>query len=151
MAIDYSKWDKSIDTEGLKHDIEEAEKGGSGEYAEVPAGQYEVKIEKLELVASKKGDPMVSCWMKILSGDFKNSRIFMNQVVTQGFQIHKADTFLRALDSGVEIKFENYSQYGQMLLDVAEAIEGKLEYGIEYGQDKKGFNTFEITDIYEVE
>lgn len=150
MAIDYSKFDKAVDLEGLKNDVKDAEENG-GDYKDVPAGAYEVAIDKLELVASKNGDPMVSCWMKILAGEFKGSRIFMNQVITLGFQIHKVDEFLRSLDSGIAIEFESYSQYAQMLLDIHEDINGKLEYGVKYGQDSKGFNTFEITDVYEVE
>ena len=149
MAIDFSKFDKQVDLEGLKNDIKEAE-SNSGDFKEVPHGNYEVKIQKLELGESKKGDPMFTCWMKILSGDFKNSLIFMNQVVTQGFQIHIVDDFLRSLDSGIDIGFESYGQYAEMIMDVAEAIDGNLEYAVEYGENK-GFNTFKITEVFEVE
>ena len=149
MAIDFSKFDKKVDLEGLKNDIKEAE-NNSGDFKEVPLGNYEVKIQKLELGESKKNDPMFICWMKILSGDYKGSLIFMNQVVTQGFQIHIVDDFLRSLDSGIEIGFESYGQYADMIMDVAEAIDGNLEYAVEYGENK-GFNTFKITDVFEVE
>ena len=149
MALDFSKFDKQVDLEGLKKDIKEAE-NNSGDFKEVPHGNYEVKIQKLELGESKKGDPMFICWMKILSGDFKNSLIFMNQVITQGFQIHIVDDFLRSLESDVEIGFESYGQYAEMIMDVAEAIDGNLEYAVEYGENK-GFNTFKITDVFEVE
>lgn len=149
MAIDFSKFDEKVDLDGLRNDIAEAE-SNSGDFKEVPHGNYEVKIQKLELGESKKGDPMFICWMKILSGDYANSLIFMNQVVTQGFQIHIVDDFLRSLDSGVEIGFESYAQYADMIMDVAEAINGNLEYAVEYGENK-GFNTFKITDVFEVE
>lgn len=72
----------------------------------------------------------------------------MNQVVTQGFQIHIANEFLRSLDSGIDIEFESYSQYAQLLMDVAEAIDGQLEYAVEYGE-RKGFNTFTIAEVFE--
>lgn len=151
MTIDFSKFDKAIDTEGLKKDVAEAaENGGGGTRKEVPHGKYEVKIEKLELKESKKHDPMVSCWMRILNGEFEKSMIFMNQVVTQGFQIHIVNEFLRSLDSGVDIEFESYSQYAQLLMDVAEAIDGQLEYALEYGENK-GFNTFAITEVFDAE
>ena len=150
MANVWDKFDKAIDIEGLAKDVQEASENGAN-FKEVPHGQYEVKIEKLELVESKAGDPMVSCWMKVLTGEFKGSLIFMNQVITKGFQIHIADEFLRSLDSGIDIEFKRYSQYGQMLMDIAEAIDGGLEYGLKYGEGKKGFSTYEITDVYEVE
>ena len=150
MAIDFSKFDKKADLEGLKNDILEAEENGGGNFKEVPHGNYEVAITKLELGESKKGDPMVTVWFKILDGEFKNSLIFMNQVVTQGFQIHIVDDFLRSLETDVEIEFESYAQFGELLMDVFEAVEGKLEFGLKYGE-RKGFNTFEITDVFELE
>jgi hypothetical protein len=149
MANVWEKFDKAIDTEGLKKDVAEAS-NGQASFKEVPHGKYEVAIEKLELTASKKGDPMVQCWMKVVSGEYKGNRIFMNQVITKGFQIHIANEFLRSLDSGSDISFETYSQYGQLLMDVHEEIDGQLEYAVEYGE-KKGFNTFEIVEVFEVE
>jgi len=91
MAQDmFSRWDKEIDTEGLQKDVAEAAaNGGGGNYKEVPHGNYEVAVQQMELKASKKGDPMVSIWFKIVSdGEYKGSMIFYNQVITQGFQIH---------------------------------------------------------------
>lgn len=146
MAIDFSKFDKKVDLEGLKKDIEES---ADGDFKEVPFGTYEVAINKLELGESKKGDPMVKVWFKILEGEYKNSLIFMNQVITQGFQIHIVDELLRSLETDVDVKFESYQQYADMLLDVFEAVDGKLEFGLEYGE-RKGFSTFKITDVFEV-
>jgi hypothetical protein len=146
---DFSKFDSKVDIEGLKRDVQEAATNGGGDFKEVPLGAYEVKIKKLELKLSKKGDPMVSCWMQILAGDYKGQLLFMNQVVTKGFQIHIVDDFLRSLESGEVILFESYSQYAQLLMDVAEAIDGKKEYVLEYSE-KNGFNTFKITEVFEL-
>ncbi|MCD8090517.1 MAG: DUF669 domain-containing protein, partial [Clostridiales bacterium] len=144
MANDNSKmwdeFDKSVDIEGLAKDVEEAAKNGGRR--EVPHDTYEIRIEKLELTRSKKGDPMVTCWMKILEGEYKNSLIFMNQVVNQGFQIHIANEFLCSLVSGmpdpVEVEFETYRQYGNMIMDIAEAIDDNYEYSVRY-YDNKGY------------
>lgn len=147
--MDFSKFDQTVDLEGLKADIDAA-KENSGNFKEVPHGDYEVRVEKMELVESKKGDPMVSVWFKILAGDYKNSMIFYNQVITRGFQIHLVNQLLRSMESGIQVDFISYSQYAQLLLDVHEAIDGKLEYGLRYSENK-GFNTFEITDVFEIE
>lgn len=40
--------------------------------------------------------------------------------------------FLEKLDSGVPISFTSYKQFAQLVLDVAEAIDGKLEYAVDY-------------------
>ena len=43
----FEKWDEEIDTTGLAADVAEAaENGGSGNYKEVPHGEYEVAIDK---------------------------------------------------------------------------------------------------------
>lgn len=147
----WDKFDKEVDTEGLAADVAEAAANGSGTYKEVPHGQYEVAITKMELISSKKGDPMVSIWFKIVGeGEYKGSLIFFNQVITQGFQIHIANQLLRAMDTGVEIEFETYKQYGEMLMDVFEAVDETLEFGLTYGKGKKDFSTYEITEVFEV-
>lgn len=149
--MDFSKFDKQVDLEGLKQDIMDAEENGGGDFKEVPHGKYEVAITKLELTESKKGDPMVSVWFKVTNGEYKGSLIFMNQVITQGFQIHIADEFLRSLETTVDVQFESYSQYAEMLADIFEEIEDKVEFVLDYDENKKGFNTFEIIDSFEVE
>ena len=148
--MDFSKFDKSGNLEGLRSDIQEAQENGGGEFKEVPHDDYEIKIEKLELVESKNHNPMVTCWMKILEGEYEGSMIFMNQVVNQGFQIHIANEFLRSLESGIDVEFVSYSQYADLLLDIAEAINDKKEYLIKYGE-RKGFSTFEIKEVFDAE
>lgn len=155
--MDFSKFDKMVDIDGLKKDIADAEaNGGGADFKDVPHGDYEVSIDKLELTETKKtGKPMVSCWMKIVSdGELKGQHIFMNQVITQGFQIHIMNSFLRSLlpdDSGIDVEFTGYADYNDLLLDITEYIDGKFEYGLEYGENNKGFDTFQITDIFELD
>lgn len=147
--MNWEEFDKNVDLDGLKEDIENSTDGG--EYKEVPHGTYEVAIEKLELKESKKHDPMVSVWFKIVGdGEYKNSQLFMNQVITKGFQIHIMNEFLRSLETDVEIEFESYKQYNELLMDVFEAVSDHFEYAVKYGE-RKGFNTFEIADVFELE
>lgn len=87
----------------------------------------------------------------IVEGDFKGSLIFMNQVINQGFQIHIVNELLRditgEMDNPPEIAFHTYRQYGELLMDIAEAIDGNFEYSVKYGENK-GFNTFKIEEVY---
>lgn len=150
MAVDFSKFDKSVDLDGLREDIKEAQENGGGDYKEVPHGEYEVSIEKMELVESKKGDPMVSIWFNVVSGDYRNSKIFYNQVITKGFQIHLVNELLRSLESDLVVEFETYKQYSELLLDIHENVDGKFEYALNY-DEKKGYNTFSILEVFELE
>lgn len=145
----WEKFDKSIDTKGLKADVKEAQENG-GNYEEVPYGTYEVKVEKIEFKESKNGDPMVTIWFKIIAGKLKNSIIFYNQVINKGFQIHLCNEFLKSLDTGVNVEFDTYAQYNEVLMDVAEGSQD-LEYALEYGENKKGYPTYKITDVFEAE
>lgn len=145
MSNIWEKFDKEIDKD-IQKQIEEAE---NSEYAEVPLGDYEVKVDNMELKISKSGNPMVSIWFRIVAGEFNNNLLFMNQVINMPFQIGIANKILRALDPNKNIEFETYSQYANLIMDIYEEIDGKFEYAIKYGE-KKGFSTFEVLDIFEV-
>ena len=150
MAINniWEKFDKAVDVEGLKKDAQEVAENKQN-FKEVPDGKYEVKIDKMELKESKSGRPMVSIWMQILSGEYKGQLIFYNQVIDIGFGLHNANEFLRSLDSCIDVKFESFGQYNDLLMDIHEAIDENIEYGLEYGTNSKGYNTYEITDVFE--
>ena len=156
MANIFDKWDKEIDTKGLAADVDEAAKNNSGTYEEVPHGDYEVAIQQMELKASKKGDPMISIWFKIVSdGKFKGSMIFFNQVITQGFQVHIVNELLRMIVSEMqnapEIEFKSYKQYGNLIMDIFEAVNDNFEYALSYKKGKKDFSTYEIKEVFVIE
>lgn len=145
MSNIWEKFDKEIDKD-MQKKIEEAE---NSEYVEVPLGDYEVKVDNMELKISKSGNPMVSIWFRIVAGDYNNNLLFMNQVINMPFQIGIANKILRALAPNVEVEFQTYTQYANLIMDIYEEIDGKFEYAIRYGE-KKGFSTFEVLDIFEV-
>ena len=151
MALDYSKWDKSYNVS--EDEVKELDKnGGKKEYEEVPFGKYEVKVAKMELASSKKGVPMLKVQFKVLAGKYKGNSIFMNQLVTQDFQIHNANEFMRSLDSGLEIKWTGkYSDYAILIDKVFEAIDGNLEYALDYSSNSKGYSEFRIDEVFEAE
>ena len=156
MSNVFDKWDAVIDTEGLQKDVAEAAQNGGGNYEEVPHGIYEVAVKQMELKASKKGDPMVSIWFKILDGEYKGSMIFFNQVITQGFQVHIVNEMLRTMvsecaDEVPDIEFESYKQYASLIMDVFEAINENFEYVLAYKKGKKDFSTYEIKEVFVLE
>lgn len=156
MTNIFEKWDNTIDTEGLAKDVQEAAQNNTGNYKEVPHGDYEVEVQQMELKASSKGDPMVSIWFKIVSeGEFKGNMIFMNQVVTQGFQVHIVNEILRMMVSEMsdapDIEFVSYKQYANLIMDIFEAVNGNYEYALSYKKGKKDFSTYEIKEVYVLE
>lgn len=149
--INWDKFDSNVDVEGINEDLQN-NKENFGEFKEVPLGEYEVRVNKMELTTSKKGDPMLAIRFKILDGPFKNSIVFYNQVLTLGFQIHMANEMLRSFDTGIEIpsEFKGYSALNELILDVSEEIDAQgLEYALKYDENKKGYKTFEIMEVFE--
>jgi hypothetical protein len=145
----WDSFDAAVDTEALANDVKNSADGPV--YKDVAPGQYEVKIEKLELIASKANKPMATVWMKILSdGEYKGSRLFYNQVLEQAFQIHSFNEFLRSLGTDLDVEFKSYRQYGNLLMDIHEAISDKLEYAVSYSKNSKGYPVYEIEEIFEV-
>ncbi len=150
--MDFKKFNNMVNLDGLKKDMAEAA-NNSGDFEEVPYGKYEVKIEKLDLVECKseknKGQPMVSVWFRIINGTQKNRLIFMSQLVNEGFKIHIMTEFLRDLDSGCEVKFEDYEQFGNLLMDIREASES-TGFVLNYYENKKGYKAYEIEEVFDL-
>ncbi|WP_461181797.1 DUF669 domain-containing protein [Virgibacillus kimchii] len=157
--FDWSKFDKNVDVEALQEDVQEVEENGFGDFKEVPEGQYEVSVEKMEMVESKKGDPMLSIWFKILEGDYEGQLIFYNKVMQPqndrafGLQVHQNNEMLRSLwdCEKDDVKFTGFADYADLVLDIHEDIDGAFEYLLEKGTNKDGYDTHEILEIYEVE
>lgn len=147
----FEKFNSQVDVAGLKKDAADVAANGGGNFKEVADGTYEVAIDKMELKASSKGSPMLSIWFKILAGECKGSLIFYNQVLTTGFGIHNACELMRSLETSVNIEFNDFKQFNNVILDVFEAVNGNLEYALEFGTNAKGFHTYKVTDVFEVE
>ena len=123
-------------------------------FSPVPADKYEVEVASLEIKGTKADNrPMLAVSFRILSGKYKNRRLFQNYVL-QGTKndermIKLAIDFLYFLDSGLsyykDLRFKNYEQFAQLVMDVAEAIDGKRKYGVIYDPDE--FNSIDITSV----
>lgn len=149
----FDNWKNNMDLDDIRKDAAEAKE--QGDYKEVPTGKYEVKIDRLELGKSKKGADMFICWFKILDGEYKNSMLFMNQVLdptpnfSTGQRIGNVNKFLESLDSEIEIEFIDPDQWENMIMDVFEAIDRQnLEYIVEYETTKSGFPKYTIKDVF---
>ncbi len=148
----FEKFNSMIDVDGLKQDVETAA-SNSGDFVEVPKGDYEVKVTKIELgetgeKSKTPGMPMLKVWFDILAGDFKGQKIFCNQLLTSGFGIHKANELLNSFESGVTVHFENFVQYNDVICQVFNAIDGVGEFQLHYGENNKGYATYDIVQRF---
>ena len=148
MAIDFKKFNQQFPADKMKQDIKEA-KENSG--STLPDGEYTCKLEKMELGESSKQQLMIKAQFRIIKGEYKKQCIFKNAVLTgtknDGFMMVKANEFLDSLDSGVDVTFESWEQYNDLILDIAEAVqEDGLQYVIKLTTDGK-YQNMEIIDI----
>ena len=148
----FERFNSMVDVAGLKQDVESAA-SNSGDFVEVPEGDYEVKVTKIELgetgeKSKTPGMPMAKVWFDILAGDFKGQKIFMNQMLTTGFGIHKMNELLNSLETGIPVVFENFVQYNDLFKQIFEAVDGKAEFQLAYGKNNKGYSTYTIVQRF---
>lgn len=150
--MDFSKFDEQINVEQLQNDIAEAANNNQS-YGETPNGTYVGKVEKLEVGETKDHRPMLKLQFRITEGEYEKKCLFFNRVLfgtkNDANMIASAIGFLDTLDSGIEVTFESYSQFAELVLDVFEAIENTTMYEIEY--DKDGFQSISILDVFDAE
>lgn len=151
--MDFSKFDEQVNLEQLKKDTAEIEKnGGTGDYPEIEEGSYHGKVEKLEVGQTKDGRPMLKVQFRITEDPHKKSCLFMNRVLfgtkNDANMIASAIGWLKSLEPSedIDVIFESYSQFADMVLDIAEDIAG-LEYDVDY--DPNAFNSISVTDVFE--
>ena len=152
MESIFDRFNQQFDIEGLKSDIEQAA-SSTGEFVEVPHGDYEVKVVKIELgetgeKSKNPGMPMAKVWFEILAGEYKGQKIFMNQMLTSGFGIHKMNEFLDSLETGIRVQFENFTQYADLFKQIFDAVDGTSEYQLAYGENNKGYSTYTIVQKF---
>lgn len=95
------------------------------------SGTYIGEIVRLELVKSKGGLPMVVCVMDIRDTE---EQLVISKTVTNGYQIHLVNNFLRSLSSGISVRFKTYTQYSGLICAVADAV-ADVPYVIYYSGD----------------
>ena len=148
MAFDFSKFNAAFPADKMKKDIATAKENSSNT---LPDGEYTVKLEKMELGESSKGAAMIKAQFRITKGEHKKECIFVNRVLTgtknDGFMMIKANEFLDSLDSGETVSFEDWEQYNELILDIAEAVQDdNLQYVVQLTKNGQ-YQDFEIIDI----
>ena len=148
MGVDFSALDREVDHEQLRKDIAEA-KNNSGD---IPKGTYIVGIDKMEVRATKDGRPMFFIQARVKEGEYKNKCVFMNRVLygtkNDGSMIQSVVTLLDKLETETIPEFNGYQDFVNVVADIYEEIQGKVECEIDY--DKDAFNSISIKEVFGV-
>lgn len=166
--MDFSKFDATVNNETAKA-IEEAKKNApqGGNLGDLPAGEYTVKIEKMELGATKDGRPMFKVQCRVIEAieddseaaeylsHFKAKKpcMFMNRVIygtkSDSNMIASVLGWLEKLETEVQPEFINYSQFADNVLDIFEEVADAVELDVDY--DPKAFNSISILEVFDAE
>ncbi len=149
MAVDFSALDKEVDQEQLRKDIEEA-KNNSGD---IPKGTYIVGIDKMEIRTTKDGRPMFFMQARVKEGEHKKKCVFLNRVIygtkNDGSMIQSVLTILDKFGTETVPEFNGYQDFVDVVADIYEEIQGKVECEIDY--DKDVFNSISIKEVYDLD
>lgn len=163
--MDFSKFDNAVDVKA----IEEAKANPpQGEGLDAPAGNYAVRIEKMELGATKDGRPMFKVMCRVADAGenakddvieylshFKNKKpcLFMNRVIygtkNDANMIASVLGWLEKLETETAPEFKNYSQFSECILDIFEEVADAIELDVNYDPDK--FNSIEVNEIFDID
>ena len=151
--MDFTKFDSMINEAELSKQLEEAKNNAPQTNKEVPAGNYTVKVEKMEVGATKDGRPMFKVQCRILEGEFKKWCVFMNRVLygtkNDATMISSVIGWLQKLEPSMVVEFKNYSQFSDLVLDIFEEVADAVELDVAYDPD--AFNSISIEEVFDAE
>lgn len=158
MAVDFSAFDAKMDP-NLQDDVKNAK-----EYEDVPNGDYIVSVDKMEVKTTKAGDKlMFAVQMSIKENsdgsksNQKGRKIFFNRVIfgnrvseswNDGKAIKSVITWLDKLGTDLIPEFVNYSDFAELVLDIFQEIQGKVELDVTY--KASDFNPVSINEVYDI-
>lgn len=150
--MNFDKFDQMINAEELNKRIEEAKNNPQSSNRKVEAGNYTVKIEKMELGTTKDGRPMFKVQCRIVEGEFKKWCLFMNRVIygtkNDANMIASVVGWLEKLGTETVPVFKSYSQFADCVLDIFEEVADAVELDVYYDEDE--FNSITINEVYDI-
>lgn len=157
MSI-FDTWKKSVSSADIAAAEKAAAEAKKNEFTEVPSGEYDVVLNKLELKDSSFDDSK-QIWinLKVIDGEYKGSTINYNGVFRDNFSkgFNPTSKILAALSDEEDgepiiqavLRSEDYDQIEELLADISEAAEG-LGYGIKYDVKYSGKNPNKNNEPY---
>ena len=89
---------------------------------------------------------------RVKEGEQKKKCVFMNRVIygtkNDGSMIQSVITLLDKLETETVPEFNGYQDFVDVVADIYEEIQGKVECEIDY--DKDAFNSIRIREVYDL-
>lgn len=146
----FSQFNDQVDEEFNNAVLEAEKENGDKGFEKLPDGKYEVKITDMVIKKNKNDEWMLQITFKVVAGKLKN-RLHWAFYTLKPQTVHFANVFLRALESGIEVKYESERQYAKLIDNIFTEINGYKEYGIELKTNDKGFTNTKVIKVFKVE
>lgn len=163
----FAKFNEMFNADELAKAVAEANANSKPfEKKDVPYGDYEVKIVKLEVGehdfdGDYKGMPELKvCFQIINHEELTGQRLYMNKKMVSldqnpterlrksGFLMFKITEFLNSLETSIAPVFENIDQFKATVVSMFKEIDGRAEYQLSYF-DNKGFKDYAIVKRFQ--
>lgn len=150
--MDFSEFNKRFNVEEIKNMPVNV-----GGFTELPAGIYDVAIDKMEIKPTKAGDKlMLAVQSSILSGEYKKRKIFFNRTIrgntsprwSDAQAINSVMQWLAHLQTGVNIEFINFDQFAGVVTDVFQTMSAN-RIGITVDHVPGAFDPLKIVEVFE--
>lgn len=134
-------------------EIQQQEKPNK-EYKDPTDGEYTCDIVSLELGTNKAGDKlMLKGSFKITEGEFINSRLWVNKVLTgtrnDSFAVKSAIDFLNSLGAVQEVEFTGDFDDLSTQIDIVFADIKNCTFTVVQKTSESGFKNLYVNDVFE--
>lgn len=145
--MDFKKFKTNLTSDEFKKRVQEQEEKMKG----VPAGKYEVSVDKMELGVTKDQRPMFKIDCKILNGEYTDKHVFMNRVVygtkNDAGMIASVLGFLETLGLDLDYEITDYDfVYEELNNFIIDSFEESKQFIYDIKYDPKAFNNISIID-----
>lgn len=146
----------NMDFSQYKADIAEIQhqEKSKKEYKDPTDGEYTCDIVSLELGTNKAGDKlMLKGSFKITDGEFMNSRLWVNKVLTgtrnDSFAVKSAIDFLNSLGAVQEVEFTGDFDDLSTQVDIVFADIKNCTFTVVQKTSESGFKNLYVNDVFE--
>lgn len=158
--IDWDAFNAEL-TEKDKKTLEKMGQDTSGEFEEVPDGEYEVRISRLEFGTSKNGNPTAYVNFDIIAGEYEGDVIYHTFSFggkSPAFKLKRFVDFASTLKSGVDLSYENFKNENgdfdgekleNAIAEICDIVCDKTEYAISKTTNKSGFRDIKVLEVFD--
>ena len=161
MAIDWDAFKAELSEKDKKTLEKMGQESADGDFEEVPDGDSEVRISRMEFGTSKNGNPTAYVNFDIIAGDYDGDVIYHTFSFggkSPAFKLKKFVDFASTLKSGIDLSYSNFKDENgdfdgekleNAINEIFDIIGDKTEYAISKTTNKNGFRDIKVIEVFD--